>query len=92
MISKGREIEALNEEIKTDEEINDETEWYQIFKYLNEEINTKGINLTNKYKNYFEEIKKKIVKIAKNLLEIVEKPELIKKYKDIFNDNLLNLN
>ena len=100
MVSKGREIEDLYEEIKTDEEINDETffDWYQIFKYLNEEINTKGISLTNKYKNYFEEIKKKLGEIAKNRLEIIEKPEtkakpeLIKKYKDIFNENLLNLN
>ena len=55
-------------------------------------------SLTNKYKNMFEEIKKKLGEIAKNRLEIVEKPEtkakpeLIKKYKDIFNENLLNLN
>ena len=100
MISKGREIEYLYEELKTDEEINDETffDWYQTYKYLNEEINTKGINLTKNYKNMLEEIKKKLGEIAKNRLEIVEKPEtkakpeVIKKYKDIFNENLLNLN
>ena len=100
MISKGREIEYLYEELKADEEINDDIffDWYQTCKYLNEEINTKEVHLTNKYKNMFEEIKKKLGEIAKNRLEIVEKPEtkakpeLIKKYKDIYNDNLLNLN
>ena len=99
MISKGREIEYLYEELKADEEINDDIffDWYQTCKYLNEEINTKEVHLTNKYKNMFEEIKKKLGEIAKNRLEIVEKPEtkakpeLIKKYKDIYNDNLLNL-
>jgi hypothetical protein len=100
MISKGREIEYLYEELKADEEINDDIffDWYQTCKYLNEEINTKEVHLTNKYKNMFEEIKKKLGEIAKNRLEIVEKPEtkakpeVIKKYKDIFNENLLNLN
>ena len=100
MISKGREIEYLYEELKANEEVNDDNffDWYQTYKYLNEEINTKEISLTNKYKSMFEEIKKKLGEIAKNRLEIVEKPEtkakpeLIKKYKDIFNENLLNLN
>jgi hypothetical protein len=99
MISKGRKIEYLYEEIKTDEEINDETffDWYQTYKYLYEEIKSQEISLTNKYKNMFEEIKKNLGEISKNKHEIVEKPEtkvkpeLIKKYKNIFNENLLNL-
>lgn len=64
MISKGREIEYLYEELKADEEINDDIffDWYQTCKYLNEEINTKEVHLTNKYKNMFEEIKKSLEK------------------------------
>ena len=93
MINKGNEIQNFYEELKEEDEINDDIifDWYNIFKSLDNEINNKEVNLNNKYKMMFEEIKKKLGEKIKKRIEIVIKPEaktkpdIIKKYKDIIN-------
>ena len=99
MIAKGNEINRFYDEINSDEEVNDEIllDWYNYFKTLNNEKNNKEINLSNKYKNIIEEIGKKLSEKIKIRIEIVLKPEakakpdLIKKYKDIFNQKIINI-
>ena len=97
MIEKGREIQNFYDEVKSNDEYNDETlfEWYNYFKILNNEKNNKEINLNNKYINMIEEIEKKLAEKIEKRIEIVIKPEtktkpdLIKKYKDIINQNII---
>ena len=97
MISKGNEIQRLFDEINTDEEVNDEIilDWYNNYKILNNEINSKEKNLNNKYKMLMEQIQQHLSEKIKHRIEIVLKPEtkakpdLIKKYKDIFNEKII---
>ena len=97
MIERGREIQNFYDEVKSNDEYNDETlfEWYNYFKILNNEKNNKEINLNNKYINMIEEIEKKLAEKIEKRIEIVIKPEtkakpdLIKKYKDIINQNII---
>ena len=99
MITKGHEIQTFYEEIKSEDEISDEIvlDWYNNYKILNNEIIKKETNLNNKYKIMIEEIQKILSEKIKNRIEIVLKPEtkakpdLIKKYKDIFNDKIISI-
>ena len=97
MISKGNEIQRLFDEINCDEEVNDEIvlDWYNNYKILNNEINSKEKNLNNKYKMLMEQIQQHLSEKIKHRIEIVLKPEtkakpdLIKKYKDILNEKII---
>ena len=97
MISKGKEVEYLYEEIKVDEEGNDENllDWYNSYKTLINDINSQEMKLSQKYQNLIEEIKKKLAELFVKRIEIVVKPEtkakpdLIKKYKDIMNEKIV---
>ena len=98
MIAKGNEIKKLYNEIKSDEEANDEIifDWYNNYKILTN--SNKEINLNKKYINIIDEIKKELSIKIQNRIEIVIKPEtkakpdLIKKYKDIINNqNIISI-
>ena len=99
MIAKGNEIKKFYNEIKSEEEANDETilDWYNNYKNLNNSINNKEININKKYINVIDEIKKELSIKIQNRIEIVIKPEtkakpdLIKKYKDILNQNIMSI-
>ena len=99
MIAKGNEIKKFYNEIKSEEEANDETilDWYNNYKNLNNSINNKEININKKYINMIDEIKKELSIKIQNRIEIVIKPEtkakpdLIKKYKDILNQNIISI-
>ena len=97
MINKVKEISNFYDELIEEEEITDDIifDWYNNYKDLYNEINNKEINLNNKYKKMFEEIQKKLGEKIKTRIEIVIKPEektkpdIIKKYKDIINQNII---
>ena len=98
MIAKGNEIKKLYNEIKSDEEASDEIifDWYNNYKILTN--SNKEINLNKKYINIIDEIKKELSIKIQNRIEIVIKPEtkakpdLIKKYKDIINNqNIISI-
>ena len=93
MLKKVKEISAFHENIKNSTEINDDMifEWYKNYKmYINEQLNLKCKNILNETKKLLEEnILKEIEKVTKKDSKV--KPDTIKKYKDIINDKILDL-
>ena len=88
MLKKVKEIKIFYEEIKNNEDINDDMlfEWYKNYKiYIKEELNIKCKNILDECKILLKE------KILKEINKMIEKdskvkPDVLKKYKDIIND------
>ena len=93
MLKTEKEISNYYEEMKKNEELNDDIifEWYKTYKlYKNEEINIKCKNLLNEIKILLEEyIMKQIEKNRKKDSKV--KPDIIKKYKDIINEGIIQV-
>ena len=93
MLKTEKEISNYYEEMKKNEELNDDIifEWYKTYKlYKNEEINIKCKNLLNEIKILLEEyIMKQIEKNRKKDSKV--KPDIIKKYKDIINESIIQV-
>ena len=93
MIKKLNEIKNFNEEIKINKEVNDDMifEWYKNYKaYQNEELNLKCKEILKESKILLEEdISKEAERVSKKDSKV--KPEIIKKYKDIINEGILEI-
>ena len=93
MIKKIDEISNFNEEIKNNKEVSDDVlfDWYKNYKmYQEEELNSKCKNILKESKTALEEIfLKEIERVSKKDSKV--KPEIIKKYKNIINEGILEL-
>ena len=93
MIKKIDEVSNFNEEIKNNKEVSDDVlfDWYKNYKmYQEEELNSKCKNILKESKTSLEEIfLKEIERVSKKDSKV--KPEIIKKYKDIINEGILEL-
>ena len=93
MIKKIDEVSNFNEEIKNNKEVSDDVlfDWYKNYKmYQEEELNSKCKNILKESKTSLEEIfLKEIERISKKDSKV--KPEIIKKYKDIINEGILEM-
>ena len=93
MIKKIDEVSNFNEEIKNNKEVSDDLlfDWYKNYKmYQEEELNSKCKNILKESKTALEEIfLKEIERVSKKDSKV--KPEIIKKYKDIINEGILEL-
>jgi hypothetical protein len=103
MLVKLKEIQYLYDDIfaeKKDDNFADDVifDWYSNFKAIHRDIKENKINLHTKYMIFLDEIKKKLGEIVQKKYNIVKspesksKPELIKKYKDIIEENIIDLN
>ena len=93
MIKKLNEILNYNEEIKNNKEVTDDVlfDCYKNYKiYQEEELNLKCKNILKESKTLLEEkFLKEIERVSNKDSKV--KPEIIKKYKDIINEGVLEL-
>ena len=93
MIKKLNEITTFKEEIQNNNEVTDDIifEWYKNYKmYQNEELNMKCKDLLKESKTLLEEqISKEAERVSKKDSKV--KPEIIKKYKEIINEGILEI-
>ena len=93
MIKKLNEILNYNGEIKNNKEATDDVlfDWYKNYKiYQEEELNFKCKNILKESKTLLEEkFLKEIERVSNKDSKV--KPEIIKKYKDIINEGVLEL-
>ena len=93
MIKKLNEITNFKEEIQNNKEVTDDIifEWYKNYKiYQNEELNMKCKDLLKESKTLLEEqISKEVERVSKKDSKV--KPEIIKKYKEIINEGILEI-
>ena len=93
MIKKIDEVSNFNEEIKNNKEVSDDVlfDWYKNYKmYQEEELNSKCKNILKESKTLLEEkFLKEIERVSNKDSKV--KPEIIKKYKDIINEGVLEL-
>ena len=100
-LAKGREIKDLYDDINQNLNVNDELtddmlfDWYENLKIFINCLNKKEITLSNQYINMIENMKKKLAEIFVQKVDIILKPEkktkpdIIKKYKAIKDENIL---
>ena len=93
MIKKLNEITNFKEEIQNNKEVTDDIifEWYKNYTiYQNEELNMKCKDLLKESKTLLEEqISKEVERVSKKDSKV--KPEIIKKYKEIINEGILEI-
>ena len=93
MIKKLNEILNYNDEKKNNKEVTDDLlfDWYKNYKiYQGEELNFKFKNILKESKTLLEEkFLKEIERVSNKDSKV--KPEIIKKYKDIINEGVLEL-
>ena len=93
MIKKINEISSFYEDIKNNTEVNDDMifEWYKSYKlYQAEELNLKCKDILKECKKLLEEyILKEVERVSKKDSKV--KPEIIKKYKEIINEGVFDL-
>ena len=93
MIRKLNEITNFKEEIKINKEVSDDVilEWYKNYKmYQSEELTLKCKDILKEIKILLEEqIAKEAERVSKKDAKV--KPEIIKKYKEIINEGILEI-